>query len=71
MNLQMTPPRKTNPQGQTPCDARGRRTSIVIAHRLSTILAADLILGMDRGKVVERGKHSELLAMGGLYAHLL
>jgi ATP-binding cassette, subfamily B, bacterial len=46
------------------------RTSIVIAHRLSTILAADLILVMDRGRIVERGTHPGLLASGGLYANL-
>ena len=46
------------------------RTSIVIAHRLSTILAADLILVMDRGRIVERGTHQELLSMSGLYAQL-
>ncbi len=46
------------------------RTSIVIAHRLSTILAADLILVMDRGRIVERGTHDELLAINGLYAQL-
>ncbi len=46
------------------------RTSIVIAHRLSTILAADLILVMNRGQIVERGKHHELLAQNGLYAQL-
>jgi len=47
-----------------------QRTSIVIAHRLSTILAADLILVLDRGQIVEQGTHQELLASGGLYAHL-
>jgi ATP-binding cassette subfamily B protein len=46
------------------------RTSIVIAHRLSTILAADLILVMDRGRIVERGTHAELLELSGVYAQL-
>jgi ATP-binding cassette subfamily B protein len=46
------------------------RTSIVIAHRLSTILAADKILVLDEGRLVESGKHAELLAAGGLYAQL-
>jgi len=46
------------------------RTSVVIAHRLSTILAADVILVVDQGQVVERGTHAELLAQAGLYARL-
>jgi ATP-binding cassette subfamily B protein len=46
------------------------RTSLVIAHRLSTILAADKILVLDEGRLVEEGSHAELLARGGLYAHL-
>lgn len=46
------------------------RTSVVIAHRLSTILAADVILVIDDGQVVEQGTHAELLAQNGLYARL-
>ncbi|MBI9047983.1 MAG: ABC transporter ATP-binding protein [Anaerolineaceae bacterium] len=46
------------------------RTSIVIAHRLSTILAADQILVIEHGNIVEHGKHKELLALNGLYASL-
>jgi ATP-binding cassette subfamily B protein len=46
------------------------RTTLAIAHRLSTILAADVILVVDKGEIVERGTHQELLDLGGLYAQL-
>jgi len=46
------------------------RTSIVIAHRLSTVRDADQILVLEKGAIVERGKHDELVALGGLYADL-
>lgn len=51
--------------------ARLRCTRIVIAHRLSTILAADLILVMEDGVILERGNHRELLDLGGRYAELV
>lgn len=46
------------------------RTSFVIAHRLSTIMSADQILVLENGHIVERGKHEELIAKGGLYSEL-
>jgi ATP-binding cassette subfamily B protein len=46
------------------------RTSIVIAHRLSTVRNADLIIVVDQGRVVQRGRHEELMGEGGLYAEL-
>jgi ATP-binding cassette, subfamily B, bacterial len=46
------------------------RTSLVIAHRLSTVREADMILVLDHGRIVERGRHDELLAAGGQYAEL-
>jgi ATP-binding cassette, subfamily B, bacterial MsbA len=46
------------------------RTTVVIAHRLSTIMGADLICAMDQGRIVESGRHAQLLMRGGLYARL-
>jgi ABC-type multidrug transport system ATPase subunit len=46
------------------------RTTFVIAHRLATVRRADLILVLDDGRIVQRGRHAELLAQGGLYREI-
>ena len=51
-------------------EALAGRTAIVIAHRLSTVVAADQILVVESGRIIERGRHDQLLAAGGRYAEL-
>ena len=46
------------------------RTTFVIAHRLSTVLHADTIVVLEKGRIVERGNHADLVAGGGLYSRL-
>ena len=52
-------------------DLMAARTTIVIAHRLSTVRDADHIVVLEKGRVIEQGRHDELIALGGLYAHLV
>ena len=47
------------------------RTSVIIAHRLSTIQKADLILVMNNGQIIEKGKHNELIELNGIYSKLI
>lgn len=56
---------------QTLKEVSSGKTTLMIAHRLETIRDADEIVILDRGKIVERGTHSQLLRLGGVYAHML
>eukprot|EP00887_Chlorella_sp_A99_P000085 scaffold16.g85.t1 len=63
--------RQHAPSADSPAHASAGRTTISIAHRLSTIVHSDVIAVVDKGVIVERGKHNELLAKNGMYAALV
>ena len=78
----MTSPLSQPPAAETPrprsgdeiqgalSDVSRGRTALVIAHRLSTVIDADEILVLDHGQIIERGRHSQLLALNGHYASM-
>jgi ATP-binding cassette subfamily B protein len=63
----------TYTEEEIPSRLRGvmrQRTSIIVSHRISTVRDADQILVLDRGRIVERGTHDELIELDGLYGEL-
>ena len=57
-------------RGEALVKSYGRRTVVVVSHRISAVQDADLILVLEEGRIVERGRHADLVRTGGLYANL-
>ena len=60
--------RRSIPGRRSLAEVSRDRTTLIIAHRLSTVIDADEIIVLDKGRIVERGRHADLLAMEGQYA---